>query len=218
MKTALTLCTLALLAAACSSGGSNRTPGSVATGGAGGASSTGGVGVPIPTGGNSGTGGSGTGGSSATGGATGGSIGGDVDAAGVTGGAPGGSDGGGADAMSIPPGSDGSAGGATGPGPGVVPLPGKSGDYICPLTATHQQCCEMLCECVNRICTDSPKAKPGLASCMSTCMGLSDMLSRCHVYHCYESVSPSGMKDHDSHCGHAANQVNGGGCPPGVVP
>jgi hypothetical protein len=89
---------------------------------------------------------------------------------------------------------------------------------MCPLTATHQQCCEMLCECLDRICIDSAKAKPGLATCMPTCLKLSDMLMRCHVYHCYESVSPSGIKDHDSHCGHAANQVNGGGCPAGVVP
>ena len=49
---------------------------------------------------------------------------------------------------------------------------------------------------------------------MTWCPKLSSMAQRCHVYHCYVSVSPTGgIKDHDSHCGHAANQVGGGGCP-----
>jgi hypothetical protein len=77
-----------------------------------------------------------------------------------------------------------------------------------------EQCCAFLCSCLNTICADSAKAKPGLASCMSWCPKISNMAARCHVYHCYISISPTGgIKDHDSHCGHAANQVQGGGCP-----
>ena len=33
------------------------------------------------------------------------------------------------------------------------------------------------------------------------------------------SISPTGgINDHDSHCGHAANEVQGGDCPPAVNP
>jgi hypothetical protein len=225
MKTVLTLCALTFVVG-CSTPNS-RSPGS-ATGGSGGsATATGGNGE---SGGSSGSGGTvgggttggsggsasgGTGGGSATGGSggSGGTVSADASLA---------SDGASADAMmstmdAAPgtPSTDGAVS-ATGPGPGVVPVPGRPADYMCPKGNSHTECCQMLCECVNRICIDSAKAKPGLASCMSTCDKLSDMLARCHVYHCYESVSPSGKADHDSHCGHAANQVNGGGCPPAV--
>ena len=204
-----------LVMCACQSASSDRKTTSSSTGGSGGGDETGGEGgsgSPAGTGGIRATGGSGGGtpdaggAPDAGGGAEAGTGTGSDDAA--TG------DGAAATGDAAPTGDAGNRG----PGPGVVPLPGKTGDYICPHDATHQQCCQMLCECVNRICIDSPKAKPGLANCMSTCLGLSDMLARCHVYHCYESVSPSGIKDHDSHCGHAANQVNGGGCPAGVLP
>jgi hypothetical protein len=188
-------------------GSGDNTGGSAGTGGRGGT-------------GTGGAGSGGKGGGAGTAGAGGGTGTGDdasveVDAAGKEDVGPSLMSDGPATPVDASPGGD---AGQNGPGPGVVPLPGKNGDYICPHDATHTQCCQMLCECVNRICIDSPKAKPGLANCMSTCLGLSDMVARCHVYHCYESVSPSGIKDHDSHCGHAANQVNGGGCPAGVVP
>jgi hypothetical protein len=49
---------------------------------------------------------------------------------------------------------------------------------------------------------------------MTWCPKITSMQARCHVYHCYISISPTGgIKDHDSHCGHAAHQVAGGSCP-----
>jgi hypothetical protein len=39
---------------------------------------------------------------------------------------------------------------------------------------------------------------------------------RCHVYNCYEARGPE-FTDNESHCAHAANTLNGGGCPNGVV-
>jgi hypothetical protein len=56
----------------------------------------------------------------------------------------------------------------------------------------------------------------GIDNCMTNCPKLTDMLLRCHVYHCYESLNPNVPQDHDSHCGHASGRVGGGGCPPEV--
>ena len=93
-------------------------------------------------------------------------------------------------------------------------LTGRPDIRLCKKEWTMEQCCAFLCNCLNTICADSAKAKPGLASCMSWCPKISGSAARCHVYHCYISISPTGgIKDHDSHCGHAANQVQGGGCP-----
>jgi hypothetical protein len=188
-------------------GGKVRGAGGSASGGSVGSASGG---TPGNTGGTP----AGTGGDSSSGGAPG--------EGGVSGGDDASSGGAGGDTSDASPAGDGpasdDAGSGKGPGPGVIPLPGRPQDYICPLNSTHAECCQILCECVNRICIDSPKAKPGIAGCMPTCMKLSDTVTRCHVFNCYESVAPSGVKDHDSHCGHAANQVNGGGCPNGVLP
>jgi hypothetical protein len=85
--------------------------------------------------------------------------------------------------------------------------------HLCPKEWTQTQCCAFLCECLNHVCEDSPLDKPRIPSCMSMCMGLTDARARCQVYHCFESVSPSGMPDHASHCGHATGRVGGGGCP-----
>jgi hypothetical protein len=96
-------------------------------------------------------------------------------------------------------------------------LPGRPDIRLCKKEWTMQQCCAFLCSCLNTICADSAKAKAGLASCMSWCPTISASAARCHVYHCYISISPTGgIKDHDSHCGHAANQVQGGACPTSV--
>jgi hypothetical protein len=224
--------TLGLLAMGCKGSQSEEGPGSGGSSGTGGKSSggsigsasggAGGAGSGGSGGSASGSGGSGTGGAGTGGDASGGSVGAGGTSAGGSGGGGDASGGGGGSAVDAAseadvPATTGDAG-ATGPGPGVVPLAGKAGVYICPLTSTKAQCCEMLCECVHRICADAPKAKAGQANCMPTCMGLSDTVVRCHAYHCYESVSPSGVKDHDSHCGHASNQVAGGGCPAGVTP
>lgn len=93
-------------------------------------------------------------------------------------------------------------------------LPGRPDLRICKKEWTQEQCCAFLCSCLNTICADSPKAKPGIANCMSWCPNIGSMAVRCHVYHCYVSISPTGgIKDHDSHCGHAAHQVGGGSCP-----
>ncbi len=103
------------------------------------------------------------------------------------------------------------------PGPGVVPLPGRPGDYICPHGATHEACCLSLCECVTRVCADTDPAGQQAKTCMSTCRGLSDALARCHVYQCYDSVSPNARIDHSALCAHATNAVGGGACPAGVL-
>ena len=93
-------------------------------------------------------------------------------------------------------------------------LPGRPDIRLCKKEWSNEQCCAFLCSCLGTICADSQKAKPGLANCMSWCPKISTMAVRCHVYHCYVSISPTGgINDHDSHCGHAANQVQGGGCP-----
>jgi hypothetical protein len=97
---------------------------------------------------------------------------------------------------------------------GSDPAPdGKAGIYLCPKAWTQEQCCAFLCTCVEHLCTDSPLDAPRIPMCMTMCNGLSDMRARCQVYHCFESVSPTGMKDHDSHCGHASGRVGGGACP-----
>jgi hypothetical protein len=163
-------------------------------------------------------------------------TGGAVGTGGATGGTPGAGTGGkvstpdAADAPDGPAGSGGTGGSAPGPDamadsrgadgastdayPDSSFLPGRPDIRLCKKEWTMEQCCAFLCSCLNTICADSAKAKPGLATCMSWCPKLSSMAARCHVYHCYVSISPTGgINDHDSHCGHAANQVAGGGCP-----
>jgi hypothetical protein len=97
--------------------------------------------------------------------------------------------------------------------PGVPAYAGKAGIYLCPKAYNQQQCCQLLCACNEHVCGDSPMDKPRLGGCMAMCMNLSDARARCQVYHCFESSSPSGVKDHASHCGHASGRVGGGGCP-----
>ena len=157
-----------------------------ATGGsATGGSSTGGV---------TGTGGSSTGGATGTGGSTA------PDAA-STPDAPG------ADAMSM----------MTGDGGGVSslggePYPGKPWIHLCPKAWNQTQCCELLCQCLGVLCSDSPLDQPRIAGCMSMCTKLSDARARCQVYHCFESENPGAVKDSNSHCGHASGRVGGGSC------
>jgi hypothetical protein len=188
--------------------------GGAATGGRSGSggnvSGTGGAGTSAGSGGSSATGGStGTGGSVV---GTGGSGGGTADAS-STGGSMGTdaptstSDASDAPAASDAPKSDRPAILSEG-----ADYPGRPEVRICPKDWTHEQCCEFLCRCLNDLCTDSPKGKPGIATCKTWCPKLSNMAMRCHVYHCFESVSTGGRKDHDSHCGHAADQVGGGMC------
>jgi hypothetical protein len=117
-----------------------------------------------------------------------------------------------ADAMSM----DAPAPSGDGGDPGGNPYPGKPSVRICPKDWNQQKCCAFLCSCVMDLCSDSPMDKPRIPGCMSMCMGLTDARARCQVYHCYESKSPSGIKDHDSHCGHATGRVGGGGCPPAI--
>ena len=93
-------------------------------------------------------------------------------------------------------------------------FPGKPVVRLCKKEWSHEQCCAFLCSCLDSVCPDSPRSAPGIASCPSWCPGLSDKAMRCHVYHCYDSISPTGgIKDHDSHCRHASDQLPGGGCP-----
>jgi hypothetical protein len=164
------------------------------------------------TGGSPGTGGvkptSTTGGST---GSTGGSTGSTGGSTGDTGGA------GGAmtmpDAMmSVDSGPD-----AMSKGDGGVMLGGevqatKPWIHLCPKTWTQAQCCELLCQCLDAYCQSSPLDKPRIAGCMPMCMKLTDFRARCQVYHCFESQSPTAVKDHDSHCGHASGRVGGGSC------
>jgi hypothetical protein len=213
MTRALVLSTVALglITVACNndSGG----PGARPVPGTGGGTSAGGSGGS--TGGSGGSGGSGgaggSGGVSGSGGSGGSTV---PDAApGGSGGTGGGSakDGPAADA---PKGSDG--GGGSDADPGGNPYPGKAAVRICPKDWNQMQCCAFLCACVTNLCSDSVMDKGRIPGCMSMCMGLSDMRARCQVYHCYESKSPSGIKDHDSHCGHATGRVGGGGCPAAI--
>jgi hypothetical protein len=69
-----------------------------------------------------------------------------------------------------------------------------------------------LCSCLATNCADSPLDKPRIAGCMDMCGKLTDARARCQVYHCYESLSPTAVKDHASHCGHASGRVGGGSC------
>jgi hypothetical protein len=111
--------------------------------------------------------------------------------------------------MSMPPDGGGSDG-----YPDSAFLTGRPDIRLCKKEWTVEQCCAFLGACLNSICKDSAKARNGLGDWMTWCPKLDDMGRRCHVYHCYISISPTGgINDHDSHCGHAANQVQGGGCP-----
>jgi hypothetical protein len=102
-------------------------------------------------------------------------------------------------------------------GPDNDYLPGRPDLKICKKEWTPEQCCAFLCSCLGQLCADSPRSQPGLATCMDWCPKLADKARRCHVYHCYVSVSPTGgIKDHDSHCRHASDQLPGGGCPAAV--
>lgn len=97
-------------------------------------------------------------------------------------------------------------------------LPGRPNLRICERDWTPERCCAFLCRCLARICPDSPKGRPGIDTCSTWCPRIDDTARRCHVFHCYVSISPTGgIKDHDSHCGHAANQVPGGACPADVT-
>jgi hypothetical protein len=181
------------------SGGDSGTGGSAASGGSSGTASGGAGGAVTGSGGDSGGGGSG--GDNGSGGASG---------AGGSSGSP--------DApvaIDSPSASDGPAVGAGDAfGAEGDHLPGREDLKICRKEWSAAKCCEFLCSCLTNICSDSAKGKPGLATCMSWCPKLGDMARRCHVYHCFVSISPTGgLKDHDSHCGHAADQVQGGGCP-----
>jgi hypothetical protein len=203
---AIALCLLAVvLFAGCKSADGPAVPSPGSTGGAAGGA---GGSLPVgPVGGSPGATG-GTGGGTTS---VGGSDAGATPTGGTVGAAP-------ADASDAPtersqPGAD--AGRA---GDAVVPesdfLPGRPDIRLCKKEWSNEQCCAFLCSCLGSICADSAKARPGLAGCMSWCPRLSSMAARCHVYHCYISVSPTGgIKDHDSHCGHAANEVQGGDCP-----
>jgi hypothetical protein len=195
---------LTLIALGCSSGAKPGARGGD-TGGEGGDGGSG------DTGGSTGTGGSkptGLGGSGATGGsgpATGG-------ASGDTGGAGGMSM---MDASMTP--IDTGPDGTSVSGDGGVMLGGevqttKPWIHLCPKSWTQTQCCELLCQCLDVYCQSSPLDKPRIAGCMPMCMKLTDYRARCQVYHCFESQSPTAVKDHDSHCGHASGRVGGGGC------
>ena len=192
---------------------------------------TGGTGSGGRSGG-AGSGGAGSGGASSNSGGSGGSTsgsggtGGNSSASGGTGGGPssgaggassGGQSGaGGVDApvsLDTPSAGDG-GGGLDGLANEGNHLPNRPDLRICKKEWTAEQCCDFLCRCLQTICRDSPKGKPGIATCKSWCPKISSMAQRCHVYHCFVSISPTGgIKDHDSHCGHAANEVAGGGCP-----
>jgi hypothetical protein len=182
------------------------------SGGAGGASaSSGGSGASA-----TGSGGNGASGSGGQGGAT-------MPAAGAGGGSSAGGSGGGAAGSGGGPGVDAPAAAdnrpaSDGAGTDLFAegdyLPNRQDLRICKKEWTAEECCAFLCRCLSSICADSPKGKPGIGTCGTWCPKLGDMARRCHVYHCFVSISPTGgIKDHDSHCGHAADQVPGGGCP-----
>jgi hypothetical protein len=196
------------------SGGAVASGGRSGSGGGSGGSSSG----SSSSGGTTGSGGASGSGGSTSSGATGGSSAGTGGATSSGGSGPGATGGAGApDAQTDTPAPADSAvdrGGSDRPGilSEGADYPGRPEVRICPKDWTHEQCCEFLCRCLNDLCTDSPKGKPGIASCKTWCPKLSNMAMRCHVYHCFESVSTGGGKDHDSHCGHAADQVAGGMC------
>jgi hypothetical protein len=180
--------------------------------GSGGKGGNGGISAP-------GAGGTGAGGASGSGSGSGGTGSGGGPAAGNggtgTGGA--GGSGGAGPGMDAPAAADSSPAG-DGAGTDLFAegdyLPNRPDLRICKKEWTAEQCCAFLCRCLSSICSDSPKGRPGIATCGTWCPKLGDMARRCHVYHCFVSISPTGgIKDHDSHCGHAADQVAGGGCP-----
>jgi hypothetical protein len=93
-------------------------------------------------------------------------------------------------------------------------FPGKPVVRLCKKEWSHERCCAFLKSCLSNICADSPRARPGIEGVDGWCPGLTDKDVRCHVFHCYVSISPTGgIKDHDSHCRHAAHQLPGGACP-----
>ena len=200
------------------SAGTGGLGGSTATGGSGGRGGTGGSGGST-TAGSGGT--TGSGGSAGTGGSAGSGTGGgtaDSAAAGADGSADGPAsfrDTSSGDLSAAPDGAGMEAG-----RPGILgegaDYPGRPEVRLCNKEWTHEQCCEFLCRCLSEICSDAPKAQKGIPTCKNWCPKLSNMAMRCHVYHCFESVSMGGKKDHDSHCGHAADQVPGGMCRPFV--
>jgi hypothetical protein len=96
-------------------------------------------------------------------------------------------------------------------------FPGKPVVRLCKKEWSRERCCAFLCQGLREVCADSPRSQPGIESCPTWCPTLSDKDVRCHVFHCYVSISPTGgIKDHDSHCRHASHQLPGGGCPPVV--
>lgn len=178
-------------------GGASGSGNGGATGSGGSSSSSGGAtgsgGSVTSTGGSTGSGGAGSGGTSGSGG-----VGGT----------------GGSDAAADAPRSDTAASDATGGGEaGAVPpeetLPNKPWIRLCPKAATQTECCEFLCQCLDKVCANSPRDKLPHDSCMNSCAKLNNMQLRCRVYHCYESQN----RDYESHCGHASGRVGGGGCP-----
>jgi hypothetical protein len=117
--------------------------------------------------------------------------------------------------MSVDTRSGDASGDASSVATGGVPLAGRAHIRLCGKDWTQAQCCEFLCACLRERCVDAPRAVPGIAGCMNTCMKLDDKTMRCHVYHCYEARGPD-FRDHESHCAHAANTLGGGGCPTAV--
>ena len=219
------LLSLAVLGGGCkasegTSAGASKPPGTGGNAGARGGGTGGGVSGSGGAGGSGGGGGTGGGATGGSGGATTAGSGG-ASGSGGTGGNTGALDGaGGAQPTDGPAKMDVAV--VIDSGAGEVGLegdhlPNRPDLRICKKEWTAEQCCAFLCSCLVNICSDSPKGRPGIATCMSWCPKLADRARRCHVYHCYVSISPTGgIKDHDSHCGHAADQVPGGGCPTAV--
>ena len=185
-----------------SGAGGNKSDPPASTGGATGSGGVTGSGGQTTTG----SGGDAAGGSTGSGGSTG-TDGAAADApAASTGGSTGSTD-------TAAPASDAtSTPGSDAGGFGGDILPGKPYIHLCKKEWTQAQCCEFLCSCLNSYCESSPMDKPRIPMCMSMCMKLTDARARCQVYHCFESQSPTAVKDHDSHCGHASGRVGGGSC------
>jgi hypothetical protein len=193
--------------------------------GEGGMESDSGGSGPAAKGGSGGTH-NGSGGSASGGSASGGSASGGSSDSGGTPGSGGSSDSGGSGGGTGSGGSatDGpSAGDDAGPAdaspgdgynPGGDPWPGGGRPYIhlCKPEWNQTQCCQFLCDCVNNLCTDSPKDKTYIPNCMTMCGKLGFPRARCQVFHCFESKSPTAVADHESHCGHATGRVGGGSC------
>ena len=92
-------------------------------------------------------------------------------------------------------------------------VPGKPYLLLCAKDWKQQQCCDFLCQCLDKTCSGSPSDKPRLAACMPMCLQLSDQRARCQVYHCYEALNPATLQDFSSHCGTASGRIAGGSCP-----